>query len=93
MRQFVGKFDSAGVARRSDKGYLYRECDQHFDNGIWAHFAERYGVSIEELRACDDYLSTLPAVPLFIKHPVLDRMCVVDGWSVEQRAGDEAESV
>jgi len=52
--------------------------EQRFDLGIYHHFAERYGLSVEELFDCEEYLMRLPMMSAFISHPVLYRMVQVD---------------
>jgi len=88
LRVMLRKFDSPGEDIPSDKGYNFRNSAQRFGSGIWEWMARRYNVSVRDLHDLEDHLSQLPAEPLFLRHPILDRMRDVDLADIFQRGMD-----
>jgi hypothetical protein len=78
VRVFLSKFDSDGSALATKNGMIYQESDNQLGPEIWEHFALRYGTSVMELKECEAWLESLPSRPLFLVHPVLDRLMEVD---------------
>jgi len=85
VRVLLAKFDSAGVGARSDKGLQFRGSDFRFGIDIWRAFERRYGLSTDEMMDCEEWLKSLPAKPLLLKHPVLDRLMEVDLADISDR--------
>jgi hypothetical protein len=78
VRQFLLKFDTDGEALMTNRYWEYRVKPIEWDESVRRHIAVRYGVSERELAECESFLSRLPAEPLLIVHPVLDRIMEVD---------------
>jgi len=85
IRVLLRKFDSRGVAARSDKGYNYRGSSYSFDSCIWDTMARRYGVSVGELEELEGWLDGLPSKPLLLRHPTLDRIVEADTCDIQDR--------
>jgi hypothetical protein len=75
---WLRKFDSKGEAERVNKGCNFHEQTANFSGYGESIMAERYGVSVGDIRDLDSWLQTLPAAPLMVSHPVLDKMMSVD---------------
>jgi hypothetical protein len=85
VRLLLSRFDSEGAAGQSDKGYKFRLTEYDLGGVDYASFVERYGLSETAVRDCERWLETLPAEPLLLVHPVLERMAEVDFEPVETR--------
>jgi hypothetical protein len=48
-------------------------------------FCVRYDLTYSQIEKCEAWLKTLPAKPLILSHPVLDRIVEVDMVGVEER--------
>lgn len=87
IRVWIAKFDSEGPAAHSDRYCIYKGVVRTGEVMYeWA--SKRYGVSAAELMACEDYLLALPAEPLLVVHPVLERIVEVDMAAIEVRDYD-----
>lgn len=78
IRIWLQKFDSEGEAIFTRRHLQFAGTTFDFGDGIYSHFATRYGVTERDLRDCEDWLRSLPPVPGFLEHPVLARMVEVD---------------
>lgn len=78
VRQFLLKFDSDGEALMTNRYWEYRVKPIEWDGSIRRHLLDRYGITESELSECESFLARLPAEPLLIVHPVLDRIMAVD---------------
>lgn len=85
LERLVGRFDSEGDVMKTDKGYLFRGAVCSFHPGIRDHFIRRYGITHVELEAVENYLDSLPAEPLILVHPVLDRIVEIDTADITER--------
>jgi hypothetical protein len=80
------KFDSVGKIVPTEKGYTFRGSGFSLENaGMLRAFALRYGLDESAIVDCDAYLKTLPATPLLLVHPVLQRMSEVDNADIAER--------
>lgn len=85
VRVFLMKFANEGTVGRSDKGYLYRGVALEFDEEIYLWMQGRYGLSRSDIEACEAWLEQLPAEPLLLVHPVLERIVEVDIVDIDAR--------
>jgi len=83
--EMLRSFDSYGEEIRSDKGRQFHGSKFSFGEGVYAAFSRRYGVTVDELLDCEAFLRALPAHPLVLKHPVLDRFMSVDMADIAER--------
>jgi len=85
LRTLLQSFDSQGVAIASNKGKQFHGSAFRFREGIWRAMERRYGLTALELAECESWLEGLPAEPLLLKHPVLDRFMEVDLADIGER--------
>jgi hypothetical protein len=78
VRRLLTAFDTQGVAIATDKGRAFRGSQYTFSDGIWVAMERRYGLTAQAIADCEAWLESLPAEPLVLKHPVLDRLMEVD---------------
>jgi hypothetical protein len=90
VRVLLRKFATPGDSLATMKGYAFRAQDVDWADSIWQTLADRYCLPVFALRECEEWLESLPAEPLLLRHPVLDRMVEVDNASLEDRDLDEA---
>jgi hypothetical protein len=86
VRVLLSKFDSAGAAGQTDKGFQYIGVEHDLGDAALAAFAERYDVPVSDVVACEAWLRTLPAEPLILVHPLLERISIVDETDITERA-------
>jgi len=78
VRAFLARFDDGGSVRTDGKPSTYAKVGVRWHDRIVDHFAARYRVSVSDILHCEAWLQTLPAVPAFLVHPVLDALMAVD---------------
>jgi hypothetical protein len=93
IRVLLRKFSGDGPVIASRKGEAFRAQDVQWDDNIWLLMADRYTIPAFALRECESWMETLPAVPLLLRHPVLDRILEVDLASLADREVDERFSL
>lgn len=75
---WLRKFCGEGVVTQTKKCYIFHDCHVDWDTDIVQVFADRYLVTPQAIIECEEYLMKLPAEPLIIIHPVLERIVEVD---------------
>ena len=84
-RHLVRSFDTQGDALTVDKGFLYQKSAYVFQPGVYDWFFRQYGIANHEIATCEMFLASLPAEPLLLVHPVLDRIVAHDTSDIAER--------
>jgi hypothetical protein len=88
LRVLLKSFDTQGSQVASDKGRQFRGASFSFGPGIWLAMERRYGLTVESIVECEEWLRSLPAGPLLLKHHVLDRLMEVDLADIGERGSN-----
>jgi hypothetical protein len=84
IRVLLRKFEGSGRVGKSDKGYTFRSSEYGAVDFVEA-MSRRYGLSPRDILECESWMESLPAEPLMLVHPVLDRMLEVDEADIDVR--------